>query len=366
MFRFFRKIRHNLLVENKVSRYLLYALGEIVLIVIGIMIALQLDNYNEERKKEAAMVLNLKEFKSELESNLNNSTGILRFYSNRDSLIRQHLCRTISKDDIKSMRDLQIQWALSISWFTASYDRVIFDKILTDIENLPDELQDLKEELRILDGQYEEMDGNYERYGKIASGEYEYRINNLPWSRMMWRWDLPFDREKYDPVLDYLFEDVHYQNHLFQYWNYVSRGIVTDILDTRSLTLDLLESITGYLESSEPPLYRFPETLRYKQIDVTGTYRTFRKYLNEGERNLELGEYILFEEDGRLFSFTRYDPGEDKNYQSEEKVEWVVLNPRLVISPSGWFMHLVEDDAGQATLEYAACNNRNFYLTKVK
>lgn len=53
MFRFFRQIRQRVLTQNRVSRYFLYALGEIVLIVIGIMIALQLDNYNEERKKEA-------------------------------------------------------------------------------------------------------------------------------------------------------------------------------------------------------------------------------------------------------------------------------------------------------------------------
>lgn len=50
MFRFFRKIRTQLLHENKVTRYMLYALGEIILIVIGILIAITIDNRNEERK----------------------------------------------------------------------------------------------------------------------------------------------------------------------------------------------------------------------------------------------------------------------------------------------------------------------------
>ncbi|MFC4723565.1 DUF6090 family protein [Geojedonia litorea] len=50
MIKFFRKIRQNLLTENKLNKYLLYAIGEIVLVVIGILIALQLNNLNEQRK----------------------------------------------------------------------------------------------------------------------------------------------------------------------------------------------------------------------------------------------------------------------------------------------------------------------------
>ena len=51
MFRFFRKIRSAALFENRLTRYFLYALGEIALVVIGILIALQVDNWNEERKE---------------------------------------------------------------------------------------------------------------------------------------------------------------------------------------------------------------------------------------------------------------------------------------------------------------------------
>ena len=50
MIRFFRKIRQQLLTENKFSRYLLYAIGEILLVMIGILLALQVNNGNEQRK----------------------------------------------------------------------------------------------------------------------------------------------------------------------------------------------------------------------------------------------------------------------------------------------------------------------------
>lgn len=53
MIKFFRKIRYNLLNEGKTSRYLKYAIGEILLIMIGIFMAIQLQNWNENRKQEA-------------------------------------------------------------------------------------------------------------------------------------------------------------------------------------------------------------------------------------------------------------------------------------------------------------------------
>ena len=51
MIKFFRKIRQNLLNEGKTSKYFKYAIGEIVLVVIGILIALQINNWNENNNK---------------------------------------------------------------------------------------------------------------------------------------------------------------------------------------------------------------------------------------------------------------------------------------------------------------------------
>ncbi|AVI51754.1 hypothetical protein C5O00_11490 [Pukyongia salina] len=56
MIKFFRKIRHRLLSENKFSKYLIYAIGEIILVVIGILIALYINNLNTE--KQDAITLN--------------------------------------------------------------------------------------------------------------------------------------------------------------------------------------------------------------------------------------------------------------------------------------------------------------------
>jgi len=52
MLRFFSKMRYKLAAENRAAKYLRYAVGEILLVVVGILIALQVNNWNEHRKEQ--------------------------------------------------------------------------------------------------------------------------------------------------------------------------------------------------------------------------------------------------------------------------------------------------------------------------
>jgi hypothetical protein len=70
MIKFFRKIRQKLLTENKVSKYLLYAIGEILLVVIGILIALQINNANESNKLRKQELHYLENLKTDLQLNI--------------------------------------------------------------------------------------------------------------------------------------------------------------------------------------------------------------------------------------------------------------------------------------------------------
>ena len=72
MIKFFRKIRQNLLMENKTSKYFKYAIGEIILVVIGILIALQINNWNQAKKEHSREVNLLEELKLNLQSNVKN------------------------------------------------------------------------------------------------------------------------------------------------------------------------------------------------------------------------------------------------------------------------------------------------------
>lgn len=64
MIKLFSKIRSRLLAEKRLSKYLIYALGEIVLVMVGILLALQFNNWNnekEDQKKERWYLINLQE-----------------------------------------------------------------------------------------------------------------------------------------------------------------------------------------------------------------------------------------------------------------------------------------------------------------
>jgi hypothetical protein len=59
MFRYFRIIRKKLIEQDNVRKYLLYAIGEVLLVVIGILIALQINNWNEDKQAKIRMLTNI-------------------------------------------------------------------------------------------------------------------------------------------------------------------------------------------------------------------------------------------------------------------------------------------------------------------
>lgn len=70
MIQIFRRIRQKLLFQNKFSRYLPYAIGEIFLVVIGILIALQINTWNENRVSKSLELKTLKELQADLTQTL--------------------------------------------------------------------------------------------------------------------------------------------------------------------------------------------------------------------------------------------------------------------------------------------------------
>lgn len=64
MINFFRKIRYNLMEKSKTGKYFKYAIGEIVLVVIGILLALQINTWNEAhkiKKKSTALLVDYRD-----------------------------------------------------------------------------------------------------------------------------------------------------------------------------------------------------------------------------------------------------------------------------------------------------------------
>ncbi|WP_276388315.1 DUF6090 family protein [Eudoraea chungangensis] len=91
MIKFFRKIRQSLLSENKFSKYLIYAVGEIVLVVIGILIALQINNWNGNKAAQARIDSRIINLTKDIESDITEMDEILQVAKDRIIVVKSIL-----------------------------------------------------------------------------------------------------------------------------------------------------------------------------------------------------------------------------------------------------------------------------------
>lgn len=80
MIKFFRKIRYDLMKQNKMSKYFKYAIGEIILVVIGILIALQVNNWNQNRLEAIERDVMIKNLNQEFQLNKKELSVIISKY----------------------------------------------------------------------------------------------------------------------------------------------------------------------------------------------------------------------------------------------------------------------------------------------
>ena len=103
MLRFFRQIRQRLLTENWFSKYLLYAIGEILLVVIGILIALQIDAWQRKKERAEQESYYLTRLQAELGINImiaKQLEGFKRFQNSNALLVHKILNERLPKDSV--------------------------------------------------------------------------------------------------------------------------------------------------------------------------------------------------------------------------------------------------------------------------
>ncbi len=84
MIQLFRKIRQNLLQQNRITQYLAYAVGEIFLVVIGILIALSINNWNENRKNNGIRKSFIENLIIDLNNDIENLEALSRINTNAE------------------------------------------------------------------------------------------------------------------------------------------------------------------------------------------------------------------------------------------------------------------------------------------
>ncbi|MCZ4408208.1 DUF6090 family protein [Cryomorphaceae bacterium 1068] len=150
MIKFFRHIRQKLLAERRLSGYLAYAIGEIILVVIGILIALQINTWNEENKLEKSNRVLLKKLVGELDLNMdrlmyldtsnkdeNGVSKLDRILANADTALH-YMTSGLDTSGIVWMLETRQWWAFQFNLHSSVYQEMISTGRLYTLE--PDSL----------------------------------------------------------------------------------------------------------------------------------------------------------------------------------------------------------------------------------
>ena len=105
MIKFFRNIRHQFMNEGKTSKYLKYAVGEIVLVVIGILIAIQINNWNNARLNKISELNFYLNFKEQMVEDIHEIEDNVEYNNNYINQFKQAV-QIIEKND-RSMASVE-------------------------------------------------------------------------------------------------------------------------------------------------------------------------------------------------------------------------------------------------------------------
>jgi len=174
MIKFFRDIRKSLINQGRAANYLKYAIGEIVLVVIGILIALQINNWNENRKTELKIKNSLIALKSDLIQDTllirNRLPFINEQYDLNESLRAKVAKPTATVDTLVHVMHFEFNpnWVVQIPYNTNTYNSLVQTGL---IENLSDSLktniQNFYNEKNSLRDRVEKTTNDYQ--GKVTS-----------------------------------------------------------------------------------------------------------------------------------------------------------------------------------------------------
>ena len=349
MFKFFRKIRYKFISENKTSRYLKYALGEIILVVIGILIALQVNNWNAERQMNQTGKKLLKNIQKDLLTDIESAGDILETYLTKDSLARLVINNKLQVSDYQNSI-----YGPKGTYFDYWYDNFVINKqsylkfkdFAKDLNDPLMNLQDAMDNLYIFEANYIDKFNN--RLSNTVYDNINYLATNKSW---YYQWF--YGKEEItdaDNMFQFFLNDPEYKNQVASYINdykNLNRGTQT----FRVQAVSLFEKINEVLD--EKLIERNVLELQKNQDAIIEHY---------------LGSYSI-ENNNKNTCSIYINKDDDYLHRKDEDDETYILYRH---SDTDFFMFKqnevevlkfnLNDDQNATTLEITAKHDRKTYL----
>ena len=236
------------------GKYLIYAIGEILLVVIGILIALNINNANEKRKNKEKVTNILLEIQKDLITDIVNSTIVFDNYMRDDSIQDLILNDKYTFEDYKEKRTQVLGFIY--------HDFVVqtngYDNLMRNIDNVPEDYYDLLEDLKHL---FVEVKSNVDVYNtRIRKTVYDNIDfwHNQPWIVNSLK-GIVTDKE-----IDFLLNDPKYKSIVTLYMN-DRRNVFTSSKHYRIDAINLYTKIAEQLKQMDA----IPEIVNYTSKDAT-------------------------------------------------------------------------------------------------
>jgi len=240
MIKFFRKIRRRLLTENNFSKYLLYGIGEIILVVIGILIALALNNLNELRKNELKVDAIFEDILLELSSDVEKTTNLMRFYEKKDSIIYVVLNDSLTFEDYENNKIPNL-FNLTTSYEKVSLTQDAYNNLIQNLDAIPLQYKSVLNDLSLLYNGYKNtVDDFNDKMELFVEENVDIRVHNYPWFS---------ERDSTDvkSQIEFLLDDFRYRNEVSRFYNLGIQNHLKSTINYRLKAVECYQKIAALL-----------------------------------------------------------------------------------------------------------------------
>ena len=260
-----RKVRKNLLSKNSFLKYLLYLIGEVALVIVGILIALNINNRNEASKNEAKVIATLKQVQQELAIDINKATEIIEYYRIKDSLISLVLTDKVTLEDYQNPNNGLFSIITNVVDLVTTNNG--YNSLMRNIDNIPERFEPLLASLNeVYIDDKTQVDYYNRSISEVANKVLEKWSNEYEWYSRLFTGPLN------DELFDYFLKNPLYKNEVVTYNVIAMQNHLMFIKKYRTNAIKSYLGIAARVDPTEPINERFIIP-RYLYKNIAGTYQ---------------------------------------------------------------------------------------------
>lgn len=230
--------------ENKVTKYLLYAFGEIILVIIGILIALNLNQRNEQRKVEAKIDAIFEDVLEELAENIDNTNNLIRFYQIKDTIFNLVLNDKLTYNDYKNPK-IQGLYNATTLYSTITLNKYAYDNLVLNMDAIPHKYKDIVTELNILHtGNKKTVDDFSELTKNMVNNNLFERSKKFDW------YSSQVPQNKNEDFLNYMLTDYTFKNKVQDFQTFGIGNHLKHTLNYRTRAVNIYQKLAKLMDKS--------------------------------------------------------------------------------------------------------------------